>query len=252
MKKVFLAGSALVAAMTLASAAQAADMMAAPAYDWTGFYVGVNAGGAWNNSSVKGDFYAQGVDLLKNRIDASDGAFTAGGMLGYNYQIDHLVLGAEADFNYLGFNDSDSQSNYIAHAGADVGITGKYSYQTDWFGTIRGRLGFAVDNMLFYGTGGLAYGNVQADGKVKVTINGDTYDTWQGSDDSTNWGWTAGAGMEYGIDNWSLGAEYLYVNLGSSDFNDKSYDSQIGHSYELKGSADYAFSLVRATVKYRF
>ena len=74
---------------------------------------------------------------------------------------------------------------------------------------------------------------------------------WNGSADSVNWGWTIGAGMEYGIDNWSLGLEYLYVDLGDGQWNDNSTDGQI-HNFKLDGNVDYAFSTVRATVKYRF
>ena len=96
-----------------------------------------------------------------------------------------------------------------------------------------------------YGTGGAAYGHVSADGKVAVSIR-DTTDTWKGSTDSTNWGWTVGGGAEYGIDNWSLGLEYLYVDLGEGNWKDNI------ESMSLKGDADFAFSTVRATVKYHF
>ena len=73
--------------------------------------------------------------------------------------------------------------------------------------------------------------------------------SWKGKHDATNWGWTVGGGAEYGIDNWSLGVEYIYVDLGSGNWSDNSGD---GHDYNFKGNADYAFSTVRATVKYRF
>ena len=236
MKKMLLAGSALFAALTIASAAQAADV--APAgYDWTGFYLGANAGVAWNNSSVDNNVYIRGdrVNGLGNNIDGDQAAFTAGGLLGYNYQMDQVVLGVETDFNYLGFGDDRTRD-----FGND--LVSKTSFDADWFGTIRARLGFAVDNVLLYGTGGAAYGHMSADGKLTNGI-----DTWKGSTETTNWGWTVGAGAEYGIDQWSLGLEYLYVDLGDGQWNsDRIIDAQ------MKGSADYAFSTVRATVKYRF
>ena len=250
MKKFALVASTMFAAVALASAAQAADMAPA-AYNWTGFYLGANAGVSWNNSSVDNSFNLDGTaaDRLKNKIDSSQAAFTAGGLLGYNYQIDQIVLGAETDFNYLGFSDSNKRTVDILGGGPVDTITGKSSFQADWFGTIRGRLGYAIDNVLIYGTGGLAYGHMNADGKVTASLGGNTVETWKGSTDSTNWGWTVGGGMEYGIDNWSLGLEYLYVDLGSGQWNG---NSALFDNSSLKGDANYAFSTVRATVKYRF
>jgi len=252
MKKILLAGSAIAAAFTFASAAQAADVTPA-GYDWTGFYLGANAGVAWNNSEVDNSFYVDGVRLnqIDNKIDDSETAFTAGGLLGYNYQIDQIVLGVEADFNYLGFDANGSRKFSDSHPGIPVPLDYKASgsVQTDWFGTIRGRLGYAIDNVLIYGTGGFAYGNVSGDGKVTVSANGTELDSWKSSSDETNWGWTAGGGIEYGFDKWSVGVEYLYVDLGSGDWKDSSVN---GHQFNLKGDADYAFSTVRATAKFHF
>ena len=243
MKKIAYAVSAIAAAFALAGAAQAADV-SAPGYDWTGLYVGANAGVAWNNSSVDNDIYTLGerLDQLENKIDGNQAAFTAGGLLGYNYQIDKVVLGIETDFNYLGFSDGNNQSYTLG--GYD--ITSNSSFDANWFGTIRGRLGFALDNVLLYGTGGVAYGHMSADGKTSIDDAG-TVTTYKGSTDSTNWGWTIGAGAEYGIDNWSIGVEYLYVDLNSAE-----WDSNLIDDSKLKGDVDYAFSTVRASVKYRF
>jgi outer membrane immunogenic protein len=251
MKKFGYMVSTMVAAMALATAAHAADMPAPATYDWTGFYLGANAGIAWNNSNVDNslDYDGDGLNDIRNRIEGDQTAFTAGGLIGYNYQIDHIVLGAEADINYLGFSDDSKRSVLVDGDGIDS-ITAKSSMEADWFGTIRARLGFAIDNVLIYGTGGAAYGHMNADGKVKVYNAGDEVASFSGSSDSTNWGWTVGGGMEYGIDNWSLGLEYLYVDLGDGEWNrngDKLFDQA-----KFNGSADYAFSTVRATVKYRF
>ena len=242
MKKSLISGAAL-ATLLLGHAAQAADVTPA-GYDWTGFYLGANAGVAWNNSSVDNNIYTTGVRIneLENKIDGSQAAFTAGGLLGYNYQVDRVVLGVETDFNYLGFSDSNNGSL----VGEFSDYTSKTSFDANWFGTIRGRLGYAFDNLLVYGTGGAAYGHMSADGKVVQNYGGDIT-TWKGSTDTTNWGWTVGAGAEYGIDNWSLGLEYLYVDLGSAQWN-----SNVLAESRLKGNADYAFSTVRASVKYRF
>lgn len=243
MKKFAYVASTAFAALALGTAAQAADVTAA-GYDWTGFYLGANAGIAWNNSNINSDIYTTGVriDQLENSFGGNQTAFTAGGILGYNYQVDQLVLGVEADFNYLGFSDSRNRS-------FPLGLndyTTKASYEADWFGTIRARLGYAIDNVLVYGTGGAAYGHMSADGKV-IEDSPDGITTWSGSTDTTNWGWTVGGGAEYGMDNWSLGLEYLYVDLGSAEWSGGS-----GEDSRLKGDADYAFSTVRASVRYRF
>lgn len=243
MKKIAYTVSAIAAAVALAGATQAADV--APAgYDWTGFYLGANAGVAWNNSGVDNTIYTTGVRLneLENEINGNQAAFTAGGLLGYNYQVDRVVMGVEADFNYLGFGDSNSESYPLG--GYD--ITSKSSFEADWFGTLRARLGYSFDNLLVYGTGGAAYGHMSANGKIAIDDAG-TVTTYKGSADTTNWGWTVGAGAEYGIENVSVGVEYLYVDLGSAQ-----WDSNLIDESQLKGNVDYAFSTVRASVRYRF
>ena len=257
MKKVLLACSALIAALSFVSAAQAADMPASPSYNWTGLYFGANAGVSWNNSSLNNDVIADGLryDELRNKIQGDQTAFTAGGLIGYNYQIDQIVLGAEADFNYLGFSDSNQRHvvyNDFPNGGDTIDVNAKSSLDMNWFGTIRGRLGYAIDNVLIYGTGGLAYGNVNASSKVDANYNsGEFSDSWKGSLDQTNWGWTVGGGIEYGVDNWSFGAEYLYVNLGNGDWNNN-HNTLLEYKAGIKGNADFAFSTVRATIKYRF
>jgi outer membrane immunogenic protein len=256
MKKIVVAASALVSAATLATTAYAADM--APAgYDWSGFYAGVNAGAAWNNSEVDQNAKLAGerANQLSDKIESNQTVFTGGGLLGYNYQIDQIVLGVEADINYLGFQDDTKRNRDFTIPGhGDMTASGKLSFEGDWFGTLRGRVGYAADNILFYGTGGLAYGHMSADGHLKITDteSGD-YVKWDGSSDSTNFGWTIGAGMEYGIDNWSLGLEYLFVDLGSAEWNGSAGGPLADHvDSSVKGSVDYQFSVVRATAKLRF
>lgn len=253
MKKIFLAASALVSAVALSSAAQAADV-AVPAYDWTGFYVGANAGVAWNNSDLDaGDFRYNGsrYDTLDNQIEGDQAAFTGGAMLGYNWQMDQIVLGVETDFNFLGFSDDNERNASGTFNEKAFSASHKTSFEADWFGTIRGRLGFAADNMLFYGTGGLAYGHMSAESDIDATYDGQSY-SFDGNADTVNWGWTVGAGMEYGIENWSLGVEYLYVDLGSADWDvDANFDTG-QNDIGADGSVDYQFSVVRATAKLRF
>jgi outer membrane immunogenic protein len=177
-------------------------------------------------------------------------------MVGYTWQVESLVLGVEADINYLGFSDDSEKAgddNPLFGPPFDDSFSHNLSFEADWFGTLRGRLGFAADNFLFYGTGGLAYGHLKADSDVRFYDDqtSDLVGRWQGSADDVNWGWTVGGGLEYGIDNWSLGAEYLYVDLGDADWKAGDDEDNFNTSFS-SATVDYQFSVVRATLKYRF
>ncbi len=272
MKKFLLAASAFVSAAAIAGAASAADLEPAPApmYDWSGFYFGLNAGVAWNNTEIDSDLTYDGAlpDVgideaaalanLADSLTGDDAVFTGGAMIGYNWQMESLVLGVEADINYLGFGaDQDNDYAFDNVGGDDYVVSHDLSFDANWFGTLRGRLGFEADNFLFYGTGGLAYGHMEAESDFRISQNGSEIGRWDNSADDVNWGWTIGAGMEYGIENWSLGIEYLYVDLGSADWDadfegPQSNVDDILDNASLEGSVDYQFSVVRATAKLRF
>jgi len=233
MKSVLLASAALLIAASMTSAARASD---ASSYDWSGFYAGVNAGAAINNSQTSSSVSGSPAWVNNRTGSSSDDSvgFTGGGLLGYNWQIDRLVLGVETDLNYGGFSGS-RKTTYPSLLGGDN--TSSFSYDSSWYGTLRGRAGYAIDNVLLYGTAGLAYGELD----TKFKFNGDS-----GNTNWVNLGWTAGAGVEYGIDKWSLGLEYLYVDLGSSSVTMSNQD------WSLKDNVDYRFSVIRATAKYNF
>ena len=275
--------SALILVTHLASAAQAADIAPVPTvYDWTGAYVGLNLGVAWGNSevdtgiacsdidsdycSVFEDDLSIDLDDLRVGADDSGAAFTGGAMIGYNWQMDSFVLGAEADINYAGFGESNNRDLSLLASdifGEDIDASHRAEFDADWWGTLRGRIGFAADNLLFYGTGGLAWGHIEASSRIDACWNGciDLADSlrYGGSISDTNFGWTLGAGMEAGFDSWSLGVEYLYVDLGSADWH---YSGDISDltdglpvddvEFRGNGSVDYQFSVVRATAKWNF
>ena len=140
----------------------------------------------------------------------------AGGIQGgYNWkfgQFGQWVVGLEGDIQASGANDTFAA----------------WKFSNPWFGTLRGRGGFAMNNILLYGTGGLAFGNVRAE-VLNLTENHSTA------------GWTLGAGAEYDFaDNWTAKAEYLYVNLNNTQF-------------ALTGLPNgYQFSIVRLGVNYKF
>jgi len=170
-------------------AAWAADPAASTAYNWTGFYVGLNTGVAKNNSRYS--VSEEHGFLFSGSFD--NPAFTVGGQAGYNYQVGNFVYGLETDINYEG-----------------------PSPQLDYFGTLRGRLGYTpADRLLLYITGGLAYGYVSSN----TTVNYHYFAILSGSSSEMQVGWTVGAGGEYAFtNNWSVKLEYLYVDLGSMSY----------------------------------
>lgn len=208
MKKFLLSGVAL-AILAMATPASAADMArgpvykapaAAPLFNWTGFYIGAHAGYGWGDAS--------GLN--------TDGWF-GGGQIGVNYQFaPNWVWGVEADIS-----------------GADIsgGNPAIAAFKTDVFGTARLRLGYTVDRVMFYGTGGLAW----ADSKATVASV---------SDSQTNFGWALGAGIEYAFaPNWSAKIEYIHADLGHDNYNVTIPATRLDNSIDtVKVGVNYLFN----------
>jgi outer membrane immunogenic protein len=208
-----------------------APALADPTYDWSGFYVGVNAGGAWGafRSRTTTDFNPAPlggplVYIISNQQDvpalASVGAqdlkgssFTGGGQAGYNWQRDRIVLGIEADMSYVHLRGADSRTIPYPILGGLFSMTVASQAAADWLFTLRPRVGFAYNNWLFYGTGGLALTELR--GNFRFTDDlGPALET--GSISQVKTGWTIGGGMEVGLGRgWTVKAEYLYVDFGS-------------------------------------
>jgi outer membrane immunogenic protein len=229
MKKFLNAGLASLTLIT--SPAIAADLAArAPVYkappapyatSWTGCYFGANAGGGWANRTgdrdeinVNNAVIAAGTGVPVTMGTPSSGAI-GGGQLGCNYQTGQFVFGVETDFQGSGIRGSSSIST--VPGGGNDPTNGTGSEQLDWFGTLRGRAGFTpMNNLLLYGTGGLAYGGVKDNATLLFIPPADG--SYAGSASQTKVGWTAGAGAEYALTrNWSVKLEYLYVDLAATD-----------------------------------
>jgi outer membrane immunogenic protein len=228
MKKLLLG---LVGVVAFAGSVTAADLPARittkapyvdPAYNWTGFYLGVNAGGAWGRSdaatttifSNTGYFNitSPGAIAVAGAQRLNSSGFTGGLTAGYNWQSSNIVFGLESDFNYFGPRGSSSGTG-IYPCCAPTGFTVNSSVSTDWLITFRPRLGIASNNWLFYVTGGLAVADVKSNFSFTDTFAAATE---SGSISRTKAGWTAGGGVEYALMNgWSVKAEYLHVDLGS-------------------------------------
>jgi outer membrane immunogenic protein len=229
MNRILIAGATIASLLT--TNALAADLaprpytkapvVAAVVYDWTGFYIGGNAGYSWGRASTDGTltgtqnvsvFRTAGPDLISSTNTvlaalpltgrANVNGFIGGGQAGYNWQRGTWLFGLEGDIQY---SDERGRAEVCLVAGCAIG-TGilTANYKLDWFGTARGRVGFLpTDRVLLYATGGLAYGHLSATAPLL---------SWG----STRAGWTVGAGAEAAIDrNWSVKLEYLYMDLGN-------------------------------------
>jgi outer membrane immunogenic protein len=166
-------------------------------YSWAGPYIGGNVGYAWgsvDNSWTKPSGFAGGVQA------------------GYNWQQGLWVFGLEGDIQATSADDTFAP----------------WKFSNPWFGTVRGRGGYTFNNILVYGTVGLAFGELRAN-------------TFGLTESHTNIGWTAGIGAEVGLtQNWSAKVEYLYVDLANSNF-------------AITGMSNgYSFGTLRAGVNYRF
>lgn len=237
MKKLLVAGAALAA--LIGTPAFAADMPlkgaqppAAPVWNWTGFYAGGNVGGAWGRSDTQSPLantvcpicYGTSVvtdinNQASQRVNTS--SFTGGVQAGYNAQFANLVAGVEADYSAL--NLKGTTTTGAAFTGFPVppgGVPPTYtnSIPTNWLFTARGRLGFtSVNNLLLYGTGGVAvtnfkYSHTFAEGVFPASSSGAEAATVT----SNRAGYAVGGGLEFAVSaNWSVKAEYIYMNFGT-------------------------------------
>jgi outer membrane immunogenic protein len=199
---------AVAAAILMAGvAANAADLPRGPApyyspvspagYNWAGFYAGLNLGYEWGKVS---------------NTSGNPSGVAGGGQFGYNWQNGNFVFGAETDIQLSSADDTFAP----------------WKFSNPWFGTLRGRIGYAMNNILFYGTGGLAYGDL----KGELNSLDET---------KTEFGWTLGAGMEVGLTpNWSAKVEYLYMDLGSRTFSITGTDNGLSASV-LRLGVNYHF-----------
>jgi outer membrane immunogenic protein len=285
-------GIAFATVMIAAGAAGAADIakpvykapIVAPAYSWTGFYIGGNAGYSWSNSNAINSTSAAGpcdpavggcgavpnfsqlgalgaTGTVGGKLDG----FIGGGQAGYNWQVQNWVWGFEADFQWLNASSGGGFATIVAtpaFLGNPVTTSFQGSHSLDWLGTARARAGILLTpTILAYATGGLAYGEAKLNGsyrQVCVACNaavGGLSAAFAASD--TLVGWTIGGGAEWLIaPKWTLKAEYLYYDLGDMSvttlvpgfgFNGLPF---IRHSPTVESRFDG--QIVRAGLNYKF
>jgi outer membrane immunogenic protein len=236
--RAFVAGIVFVAAFGAAvDAAAAADLPVVPAplavapvasapaaiFSWTGFYVGGHTGAGFDRSS-----WSDPVGGPNNVFSGGPG-FIGGGQAGANLQRGRLVLGVEGDLSYAGLNGSGTDPR-----GNSIGTN------ANWTSTATGRIGAAFDRLLIYGKGGVAFARDQ-----------NSFTDLAGNSARSalmRTGWTAGIGLEYGINgNWSAKVEYDYLSFGSQALNfttptTPSYSTNAGlNVHEIKAGVNFRF-----------
>lgn len=191
--RILVAAAAILALPAVASAADLPQIANEPAvaytpvptvYDWSGVYVGVHGGYGWGDADTT---------LAAPLNSFSADGFLGGVQAGYNFQYGNFVAGVELDASY-----TDIKGNVAGAAEAEL----------NWLGTARLRAGYAFDRFMVYGTGGLAYGDVEVT-NVPAGV----------SESNGHIGWALGAGAEAAVtDNVTVRGEYLYVNLQDEDY----------------------------------
>ncbi|HWV52292.1 outer membrane protein, partial [Pseudorhodoplanes sp.] len=279
MRRLFV-GAAL-AALFVSSAAQAQN--------WTGFYIGGNTGvGFGKTSSVnqpvdllsEAFFNSGGLDFAPGSFDTSAhrNGWVGGLQAGYNWQAGAFVFGVEADIQKSAIGGRRSQQAFALPLawGSAYAFDVNTESNLEWFGTLRGRVGFLITpDFLLYGTGGLTYGGVENSAAVvfapsvqpagvlgglgsltfqcSTTAAAPTSDCYAGRGTGTRIGWTAGLGGEWKLDaNWSVKLEYLHLQLQGMSINLVSPPpSSPGVSTNFVFD-DFAYDIVRVGLNYRF
>ncbi|MCG5234839.1 outer membrane protein [Xanthobacter oligotrophicus] len=264
MRKSLLA-TTILAAMVAAGAAQAADLATkmpvkaapvAPAFSWTGFYIGAQGGYGWAKNDFSNSYDPQNPSTLVTYGPADahynlDGGLV-GGVIGYNYQINNIVLGVEADANWADLTGSGSYSQIALDgsiAKTCIQSNDACTSKIDALGTITGRLGYAFDRVLVYAKGGAAWATTSHTAGF-TDLSGDNLG-YHASTDATRWGWTVGAGVEWAFfNNWSAKVEYNYIDLGSNDVTFNFVPNTYMPAYT--STVDQSVQLVKAGINYRF
>jgi outer membrane immunogenic protein len=236
-----------------------------PVFTWTGAYFGINAGYAFDASSNNTSSFAvpapYGNGTTAFFSQRNQEGFTGGGQVGYNYQFtpgSGVVIGIEADAQYLDFGRNRNNALLSGPLAPGFYVTDPRGLSSlDFFGTVRGRLGYAFDRVLVYGTGGFAYGSGSSDRSFGGYATNDSFRT----------GYAVGGGIEYALPTDSflnffrssavtLKVEGLYVNLDRNTRNQGAFvinsATNFPVAYNNIGRRDDEFAVVRAGLNYKF
>lgn len=278
MKTLGIAAGAVINLLTIGSSfaadlpmrnAPAVFVPPTPIFTWTGAYIGGNVGAAFDagqSSRIagQGNLQANIADGLRPGYGSLRNAgFSGGGQVGYNYQLGSvplpgslggggagggIVIGLEADAAYT---DLHASASYLSDR------LSSFASRTDFVGTVRGRLGYAFGNVLVYGTGGFAYGNVRSDTQFYGPLGNLTY---QGDANRIRTGYAYGGGIEYAIPTTSflnvlkanavtVKVEFIRYDLGRYNLALPNVNGQIfGYNQNIHAYGDIA----RVGINYKF
>ena len=270
MKKLGLVFSVLMAGTVNAFAADVAPRYSkapvAPVdvWNWSGLYIGGNVGGAWDHGSSATDFLSPGAapaiatNPQNNSLTSS--ALIGGVHGGYNWQANRWVLGIEADWDWTNTNNSVCrQTDGFSVACTDNGrgfLT--LNENTEWLASVRGRVGYAWNRVMVYGTGGAAWGKIDASINANCLVAGCGASILKLNStvnfSNTETGWVAGAGIEAMLSaNWIVRAEYLHYDLGSVNYT-ATFPAVSGVvlAQTATWSRSFQYDTVRAGLSYKF
>jgi outer membrane immunogenic protein len=218
--------------------APAAYIPVAPAYNWSGFYIGGNLGAAWTNTSSVSDTFGSSFSSTTNT------QFTGGGQVGVNYEFwGGVVIGAEAMFDWL----PNTQNTVTATN--PISGTGTATLNNRWLTTATGKLGYAWDRVLLYGKGGGAWVGTSSPG---FTVNG-VPTGFTSTGNSNNFGWTAGIGVEWAFAyNWSARAEWDYIGLQNQSFTVAGTPTPGSFAGDVINVNNRSINLFTAGLNYKF
>jgi outer membrane immunogenic protein len=184
-------------------------------YDWTGFYAGISGG--WGFAEGEADYEYVGAFtpefllVAPSSVDVEPDGALVGGTVGFNLENNGYLFGVEGDISW---SDITGEASFdFAGAPPPDPFVASTDFDMAWFGTLRGRVGFAMERVLIFATAGAAF----ADLELRTSFVSDPVDSgdYSGSEDGIEIGWTAGGGIEFAVtDRWSIKAEALYYDLG--------------------------------------
>jgi outer membrane immunogenic protein len=215
-------------------------------YNWTGFYLGGHFGYGWGTldvTNVNGSVnFPAGLERSKD-INGWLGGFQGG----YNWQFaPNWLIGIEGEYS---FTDIDGDEDFVSPVNSD-----RISHSHDrvkWTATATGRLGYAMQNWLFYAKGGAAWAHTEVTSHTTNAVGTLVFNQTNGSDTRT--GWTVGGGVEWGFwGNWSAKLEYDYMNFGTKT-ESRNNINFIGTSPNpLLRDVDFKLNVVKLGINYRF
>jgi outer membrane immunogenic protein len=249
-----LLGIAAVSSLLIAAPLTAAHAAPpAPVYSWTGFYLGLNGGYGLAADPFNQTISALGLmasSSIDSRVDPNGGIF--GGQFGYNYQFGHAVIGFEEDLQWSGQHDTAGCGFECANEPSVMTtvIEGSAEQNIRWFGTARGRLGWADNGWLVYITGGGALARIDATTAISASVPG-LSEAFSNTTGFTKVGWVFGGGTEVRIFGpWSAKLEYLFMDLGP--ISDTLTISEAGITESFTTNSKVQDNILRAGLNYKF